>query len=261
MTTARSSLPLPGEHTQQGRTTTPRTLLILTVLALLGVAFGVYMALGFAGTDLEQGNVQRVFYIHMGAFFGAFVAFGATTLGGIQYLRSRDVRWDTLALAGVEVGLVLAIINIATGSIWARPIWNTWWNWDPRLTSAAIMILTYAAYLMLRAGIDNPEQRRRFASIYGVFAIATVILTLIIPRIVPSSIHPIVIGPVFNGTEAFVEGDFQLAATSGVAVALLINMAVWTLLVPIVLIWHRIRLENDAQRIHARKAALLERES
>ncbi|MDX2139347.1 MAG: cytochrome c biogenesis protein CcsA [Chloroflexota bacterium] len=242
------------------RTTTPRTLLILTILTIAGVAFGVYMALGYAGTDLEQGNIQRIFYIHMGAFFGAFVAFGATTLGGILYLRSRDVRWDTLALAGVEVGLILAIINIVTGSIWARPIWNTWWNWDPRLTSAAIMILTYAAYLMLRAGIDNPEQRRRFASVYGVFAIATVILTLIIPRIVPSSIHPIVIGPVFNGTEAFVEGDFQLAATSGVAVALLVNMAVWTLLVPIVLIWHRVRLENDAQRIQARKAALLERE-
>ena len=57
--------------------------------------------------------------------------------------------------------MALALINLLTGMIWARPIWNTWWTWDPRLTSEAIMILTYAAYLMLRNGIENPEQRRR----------------------------------------------------------------------------------------------------
>jgi heme exporter protein C len=236
----------------------PTLLLILTILSLLGVAIGLYMALGVSGRDLEQGDIQRIFHIHMTAFFGSFIAYGATTLGGILYLRTRQPRWDTLALAGVEVGLALSLINIATGSIWARPIWNTWWNWDPRLTSAAVMILTYAAYLMLRAGIDNVEQRRRFAAVYGMFAIATVVLTMIIPRIVPSSIHPIVIGPVFNGTEAFVQGDFELAATPGVGMTLAFHFLVWTLLLPITLLWHRIRLEDDAERVRALKAQALE---
>ena len=96
----------------------------------------------------EQGEIQRIFYIHMPAFFGAFTAFGADRrrrrhLSGAPATNS----WDKIALAGVEVGLAFALINLLTGSIWARPIWNTWWTWDPRLTSAAVMCLTYAAYL------------------------------------------------------------------------------------------------------------------
>jgi heme exporter protein C len=255
MTTATPAIELTG-HGAGKKLPTP--LLILTILSLIGVVIGLFMALGVSGRDLEQGDVQRLFHIHMAAFFGSFVAYGATTLGGILYLRTRQARWDTLALAGVEVGLALSLINIATGSIWARPIWNTWWNWDPRLTSAAVMILTYAAYLMLRAGIDNIEQRRRFAAVYGMFAIATVVLTLIIPRIVPSSIHPVVIGPVFNGTEAFVQGDFALAATPGVGVTLAFHFLVWTLLLPITLMWHRIRLEDDAEQVRALRAQALE---
>ncbi len=256
MTTSAQTSGAFGREEQRGL---PKLLLVLTAVSIVGVGLGLLLALGFSGRDLEQGNVQRIFHIHMAAFFGSFVAYGATTLGGILYLRTRQARWDTLALAGVEVGLALSLINIVTGSIWARPIWNTWWNWDPRLTSAAVMMLTYAAYLMLRAGIDNLEQRRRFASVYGMFAIATVILTLIIPRIVPSSIHPIVIGPVFNGTEAFVQGDFQLAATPGVGLTLAFHFLVWTALLPITLIWHRIRLEDDTERLRALKAQALEK--
>ncbi|NJO83388.1 MAG: cytochrome c biogenesis protein CcsA [Blastochloris sp.] len=115
-----------------GRTT---LLWILTVITFAGLAFGLYMGLVRAGTDISQGDVQRIFYIHMPSFFGAMLAFGATVFGGIMYLRTRSVKWDTLAVAGVEVGLALAIVNLVTGAIWARPIWNTWWNWDPRLTA------------------------------------------------------------------------------------------------------------------------------
>ncbi|MFW5709148.1 MAG: cytochrome c biogenesis protein [Chloroflexota bacterium] len=233
-------------------TSRTRLLYILTTITVLATAFGLYMALGYARTDLEQGNVQRIFYIHMPAFFGAFLAFGATVLGGIQYLRTRKAKWDTLALAGVEVGLVLALVNLVTGSIWARPIWNTWWTWDPRLTSAAIMVLTYAAYLMLRSGIENPETRRRFASVYGIVAITTVILTLVIIRIVPETIHPAVIGP----SPQNAEGTFE--ATANVAAALGFNFIVWGLLLPVALMWWRIRLENRSEDVHRAKMELLE---
>jgi heme exporter protein C len=231
----------------------PMALTILTVLTVLAVGLGLYLALRVAGTDIEQGDVQRIFYIHMPAFFGAFVAFSATVVGGIQYLRTRKVKWDTLALAGVEVGIVLALINLVTGSIWARPIWNTWWNWDPRLVCDAIMVLTYAAYLMLRGGIENPDTRRRFAAIYGIIAIVTVILTLMIIRIVPTTIHPTVVGP--SPTNA--EGTFE--ATPGVAAALVPNLLIWSTLVPITLMWYRIRLQNFAEQVNARKIALLQR--
>ena len=231
----------------------PQKLIILTWVTGVAVLFGLYLALGYANTDIEQGEIQRIFYLHMPSFFGAFLAFGATVLGGIQYLRTRDNKWDTLALAGVEVGLALSVINLATGSIWARPIWNTWWTWDARLTSAAIMALTYAAYLMFRGGIENPDTRRRFASVYGIIAIVTVILTLFIIRIVPDTIHPAIIGP----SPQNAEGTFE--ATTNTAIGLLPNLLIWFLLVPVTLMWWRIRLENHLEAINARKLALLSR--
>lgn len=233
----------------------PLALTVLTVVTVVGILFSLYMGLIYAGTDLDQGDVQRIFYIHMPAFIGAFVAFTGTVIGGIAYLRKRNVKWDTLALAGVEIGLALSLINLATGSIWARPIWNTWWTWDPRLTSAAIMVLTYAAYLMLRSGIENPEQRRRFAAVYGILAFSTVVVTLVIIRIRPDTIHPAVIGP----SPQNAEGTFELQATAGVTAALIVHMIVWGILLPITLMWHRIRLENVAQRIQTLKAQMLER--
>lgn len=229
----------------------PRTLNILTIVTVFATAFGLFLALGVAGTDIDQGHVQRLFYIHMPAFFGAFLAFGATVVGGIQYLRTRQVKWDSLALAGVEVGMALALVNLVTGSIWARPIWNTWWNWDPRLTSDAVMILTYAAYLMLRSGVENPETRRRFASIYGIIAIVTVLTTLLVIRFVPETIHPVVVGS--SPTNA--QGTFE--ATPGVAAVLLPNLLIWGILIPVTLMWHRIRLQNFAERVNALKAQFL----
>ncbi|RMF79840.1 MAG: hypothetical protein D6737_10060, partial [Chloroflexi bacterium] len=234
----------------------PTALKALTVVTVIAVVMGLYMALVNAGTDTVQGDVQRIFYIHVPAFFAAFVAFSATVVGGVQYLRKREKRWDTLALAGAEVGLVLAIVNIVTGAIWARPIWNTWWTWDPRLTSATIMALTYAAYLMLRNGVENQEQRYRFAAVYGILAFTTVIATIVIIRIRPDTIHPAVVGP----SQANARGAFELDATRGVAAAIGFNMVVWMTLVPITLMWYRVRLENMFERVNAMKVDLLSRE-
>jgi heme exporter protein C len=232
--------------------TRTRALTLLTVLTVLGILGGLYLALIAVGEDIEQGAVQRIFYLHVSSFAGAFVAFIATVVGGLLYLRTRNAKWDTLALAGVEVGLVLGLMNLVTGAVWARPIWNTWWTWDPRLTSDAIMCLTYAAYLMLRQGIENPETRRRFASVYGILAFATAVITLMITRIRPDTIHPVVIG----NNPANAEGAFSM--TVSISTVLSYNMTVWSVLVPWTLIWWRIRLENLSQRVQAKRAALAE---
>jgi heme exporter protein C len=229
----------------------PSRLRLLTVATIILTAIGFVLAMFVARTDVDQGDVQRLFYFHMPSFFGAFVAFIATVVGGVNYLRTRENRWDTLALAGVEVGLALAFINLLTGSVWARPIWNTWWTWDARLTSAAIMCLTYAAYLMLRSGIENPEKRRVFASVYGIVSITTAILTLVIIRIVPNTIHPAVIGP----SPQNAEGTFEFS--QNVAMALGPNFIIWGFLIPITLIWWRIRLQNRADVVQLRKIEAL----
>lgn len=241
-----SAIPVPSI----AATTAPRRLMVLSVVTVVSVLTGLYLALFWVHTDPDQGEVQRLFYIHMPSFFGAFVAFGGAVVGGIQYLRTRNLRWDSLAVSGVEVGLALSLVNLLTGSVWARPIWNTWWTWDPRLTSAAIMCLTYAAYLMLRSAMENPDTRRRFSAIYGILAFSTVILTLIIIRIRPDTIHPVVVG----ASPQNAEGTFE--ATRGTAVALLPNLVIWGVLVPWVLMWWRMRLQAVMERVAARKAAL-----
>jgi heme exporter protein C len=223
-----------------------RLLLALTALTIIGVGFGLMLALTFARTDAIQGDVQRIFYLHMAAFPGALLAFGLTALGSLFYLLTRQARWDTLAHAGVEVGLVLATINLFTGMIWSRPIWNTWWTWEPRLTWEAIMILTYAAYLMFHQSIENIETRRRFASIYGLLAITTAVMTLVIVRLRTDTLFPPAAAQDFLGR--------ALDLSSRASLTLDVNLLVWGVLMPVTLIWHRIRLENLREQVEMLKA-------
>ncbi len=229
----------------------PRLLRALTIATVLGFAATLYLGLFAAGTDIQQGAVQRIFYIHMPAFFGAFTAFGLSLFGGIMVLAGKSADWDKLALAGVEVGLAFALINLLTGAIWARPIWNTWWTWDPRLTSAAIMCLTYAAYLMLRAGFDDTERRRTFMSVYSILGFVTVLITLFIIRIVPETIHPVIVG----ASPQNAQGSFE--ATSGVMLALAPSLLLWLTLMPITLMWHRYRLEDRLESLNRAKLKAL----
>lgn len=246
-----ASSPAPTSHVPAASSTAaPRRLTILTGVTLVSLVVGLLLAFVLVKRDVDQGDVQRLFYIHMPSFFGAFFAFGAAVVGGIAYLRTRNLKWDALAVSGVEVGLALSLVNLATGAIWARPIWNTWWTWDPRLTSAAVMCLTYAAYLMLRNAIENPNQRRRFAAIYAIVAFATVIYTLIVIRIRPDTIHPTVIGA--SPTNA--EGTFEFGLPT--FLALVPNLVIWGVLIPWTLMWHRIRLQNLIERVAMRRAEL-----
>jgi heme exporter protein C len=233
-------------------TTRPKLLTALTIITPIAILIGVYFALVYAGQEAQEGDVQRIFYLHVSAFAGAFVAFGATVFAGLAYLRTRNPKWDKLGVAGVEVGLVLGLMNLTTGSIWAYPTWNTWWTWDPRLTSDAIMCLTYVAYLMLRQGIENVETRHRFAAVYGILAYSTVIITFIITRIRPDTIHPVVIG----NSPQNAQGGFAL--TPSMIAAISVNSIIWSILVPWVLVWWRIRLENQSQRVQAKRAQLME---
>lgn len=250
MTTMNSSL--EGNTTPQTPSANRNLVLWgLTVLSVIGVAVGLYIGMFVAGTDNIQGHVQRIFYIHLPSFFGGTLAFLVTVVGGIAYLRTRNLKWDVIAVAGVEVGLMMALITLATGSIWARPIWNAWWTWDPRLTSSAVMALTYAAYLMLRAGIESPDKRRTFASVYGILAFSTVFFTIIVIRLRPDTIHPAVIGE--SPTNA--EGGF--AMTQGIGNALLMNFIAWVAILTPTLLWWRVRLQNLMEKVEQTKADIL----
>lgn len=224
----------------------------VTLLSVVLFAASTIMNFAYPGTEQSMGEVQRLFYIHLGSFFGAFVTFSAAVIAGIQYLRTRQLKWDRLGVAGVEIGLALSSVTIITGAVWARPAWGTFWTWDPRLTTIAIMWLVYAAYLFLRAAIDEPDQKRRFAAIYGILAFGSVILTIIIIRVRPDVIHPVVAGPSTNSDNAL--GDFNV--TGRIRDTLFVSIFTY-ILISVVLMWHRIRLEHRMEAVQARKMELL----
>ncbi len=229
-----------------------RTLTGLTALAVLMFVVALLMALFYAPTD-QQGHVQRIFYPHLGSFMGGALAYFIGAVASVLYLVRRNKRWDTLALSAIEVGLVFSGFNLVSGSIWARPIWNTWWTWDPRLTSAAVMWLTYAAYMMLRNGVENPDTRYRFAAVYGIVAFTTVIFTTVITRVRPDTIHPVVVGP----SPQNAQGSFEVNS-SAMTLTLVFNIITYIVLA-VTLIWHRVRLENLAEYVQALRFKVISR--
>jgi heme exporter protein C len=168
-----------------------RALLVATLTVGL---LALYMAFVYAPKEATMGHVQRIFYFHAGAAWTAFLAFFVVLLGGLAYLRTRDRRWDALALSSAEIGVLFTTITLATGSIWAKPAWGAWWTWDPRLTTTTVLWLIYVSYLILRSAIDEPERRARLAAVVGIVGFVDVPIAFLSIRLW-RTIHPVLVKP------------------------------------------------------------------
>jgi heme exporter protein C len=146
----------------------------LGVLAVAGLAASAVMSLIVSPPDVEQGTLIRLMYVHVPSAWIAYLSFGVVFLASIAYLRTKRTRWDRLAAASAEVGVLFTALTIALGSIWAKPVWGTWWTWDPRLTTTAIMLLIYVGYLAVRRIPDSPSRRARWAAVVGIVGFADV---------------------------------------------------------------------------------------
>jgi heme exporter protein C len=183
----------------------PRLLSILDTITAILFVIAVGMVFFYAPTEAVMGNVQKVFYFHVATAWVGMLGFMVAMVAGIFYLRTQNLKWDTAGVAAIEISLVFFFITIILGSIWARPIWNTWWTWDPRLTTATIVELIYAAYLLLRQGIEDPDRRARFGAVYAILGSISVPLTFISIRLL-RTIHPVVIGD----SDPTAEGGFDM---------------------------------------------------
>jgi heme exporter protein C len=121
-----------------------------------------------------MGDLVRLMYVHVPAAWLAYLAFALVFVASVGYLVSRRTRWDRLGAASAEVGVVFTALTIVLGSIWARPTWGTWWTWDPRLTTTAVLLLIYVGYLAVRALPDNPSTRARWSAVVGIVGFADV---------------------------------------------------------------------------------------
>jgi heme exporter protein C len=219
-----------------------KTLDGITVILLVAATGMVFF---YAPEEAVMGQVQRVFYFHVAAGWVGMLGFLVAAVAGIVYLRSGRHNWDIVGFSAVEIGMIFAFINIVTGSIWARPIWNTWWTWDPRLTTATIMELIYAAYLMLRQGIEDPDRRARFGAVYAIVGFLSVPLTFFSARLF-RTIHPVVIGTNQPGAE----GSFDM--TPRMLQTFLFSLLTFTFIFTD-LLWHRIRLGKLAEKVEQLK--------
>ena len=140
----------------------------LVVLGAVLMVIDVYLIFMVAPTDSVLGNVQRVFYFHVPMAILSFLAFFVVFVASILYLAKRNQKWDRLAHAAGEVGVVFVTLALLTGIIWARPVWGVWWTWDPRLTTTLILWLIYVAYLMIRAYAPNRTQGANYAAVVGI---------------------------------------------------------------------------------------------
>jgi len=173
-----------------------RLLQILNFIALIAMLVAVYMALVQApdaiNVDPAIRPAQRIIYFHVPSAWSSMLAFFVAFIASILYLVTNHVRWDIWARSASELGIAFTVAAIISGSLWAKPAWNTYWTWDPRLTTYTIVLLLYIAYFMLRGAIDEPSRRARLAAVYGIFAFLSVPLTFMSIRWW-NTIHPVIV--------------------------------------------------------------------
>ena len=168
--TERSGQPR-GAHPSSGQATREKKVAprhVTGVIAGALLAVNLYLIFAVAPTDANLGNVQRALYIHVPIAILSLLAFIVVFIGSVMYLRRRSNWWDNMAVAAGEVGFVYVSLALITGVLWAKPIWNVWWTWEPRLTLTLVLWFIYAGYLMVRAFTPNRSKAAVLSAVVGI---------------------------------------------------------------------------------------------
>jgi len=231
--------------------TQPLALKILNIVSAVLLAIATWLVFFYAPMELVMGQVQRIFYFHVANAWVGMLGFMVAAVAGIVYLRTHNQKWDIIELAAVEISLVFFITTIVTGSIWAYPAWGTWWTWDPRLTTAAILEMIYIAYLLLRQGIEDPERRARFGAVYTLIGALSVPITFLSIRLF-RTIHPALIGTASSAAQ----GGFDM--TPRMLQTFFFSLLTFSVIFS-TLLWHRIRLGRLAEKVEQMKLEVMQK--
>jgi heme exporter protein C len=193
------------------------------LLALLG--------LWWSPADQVQGDAVRIMYVHVPSAITAYLAFGVTALGSGLYLWRRSAFWDLLAAASAEIGVVFTALTLVTGMLWGRPTWGTYWEWDPRLTTTALLLVLFLGYLAVRSSAGDRRVRSRRAAVAGLVAFVDV------PLVHYSvdwwrSLHQ---GPTITRLDPTIDGLMLFTLMTGIVV--FVGLYVWLAI-------HRFRVQH-----------------
>jgi heme exporter protein C len=157
------------------RSTSSRGTRILGGLSIVGFLFLGLSGLWWSPEDSDMGDLVRIMYVHVPSAWLAYMAFIITAIGSVMFLWKRSVWWDLIAGASAEIGVLFCALALATGSLWGRPTWGTYWLWsDVRIVTTLVLLLMYAGYLALRRVDGDPIQRSKRAAIVGLIAAANI---------------------------------------------------------------------------------------
>jgi len=216
---------------------------VLTLISAGLIVTALAVVFLWAPREITMQEVQRIFYFHVAVDWVGFLAFFVTLVASVAYLATRARRWDIAGASSVEIGALFLTMGAISGSLWARPVWNTWWTWDPRLTMVAMTWLVYMAYLMLRSAIDDPQRRARFSAVYGIVGFVTVPLTFFSIFFL-RTIHP----ALFAASAASGGMQFEAELSARMGITLTLCVAAFTVLY-FTLLRMRIHVEQMADRI------------
>ncbi|HZB13098.1 MAG TPA: cytochrome c biogenesis protein CcsA [Chryseolinea sp.] len=165
-----------------------------TWVKILAISLLLYVHVGGLLFDVPRLNILnetvRALYFHVPMWFGMVLLFGFSVYYALRYLRNPTSDYDIRSVEYANVGLVFGVLGMITGMLWANYTWGSPWHGDPKQNGAAIALLVYLAYFVLRSSIQNEEQKARLSAVYNIFAFAAMIpLIFIIPRLT-SSMHP-----------------------------------------------------------------------
>jgi len=214
--------------------------IIFYVFAIIGMTCSTYMSLFYAPTEKVMGDIQRIFYFHMGTVWVSSIAFILVFISSIMFLIKKNRKWDILAYSSAEIGVVFITLTIISGSIWAKPIWGTWWTWDPQLTTTFILWMLFIVYLILRSSSGNDQKKARYAAVYAIIAFLDLPLVYISARVM-RGISPVVFGPGGGGI------DPKMLYT------MLVTFVGFSFLMALILI-ERIKIENLRYKMDIIKA-------
>ena len=219
-------------------------LALLAVCAVL-VPIVLYYIFAFAPVEAQMGVVQKIFYFHMPCANAMYLGFGVCSLASIVYLAKRDPRWDALAVAGAEVGMLFCLTVLVTGPLWGRKAWGVYWTWDPRLTTTLLEAMIFFAYLVLRSFGSLGEVEKRFAAGLAVIGLLDIpVIKFSVQRW--RGTHPTVV----TGKGGGLHPDMRPALFLGLLFIVLLAAA---------LIWLRARAERTRQQVAALELDAAER--
>lgn len=148
--------------------TSKKTVKFLSYLVAIVLLIDLYFIFFYAPPEKFMGDVQKIMYFHISSAWVGFISFFIVFVMSILYLVKKYEVCDRIAITCAEIGVLFTTFVLLTGPLWARPVWNTWWTWDPRLTTTLILWFIYVGYIFLRKTTGSLSTGKKVAAIFGI---------------------------------------------------------------------------------------------